>query len=95
MHRINSPDLFKDNASILNALVEHELKKEAQLAKGNEIDENKVLEDFENFQNMITANPKMRNLFLKLQKKFANNESIEGVDQNFIQGVMLLDLGVK
>ncbi len=55
--------------------------------------ENQILSEFEVFQSKIRSNPKMKQVFKALQAKFASDfEYRNKVNQDFVEGVMLLDL---
>ena len=82
-----SSEIFREYCKI-------ELQKEAQAPQVAQVKEEEVLEDFDKFQNMVNSNPQMKLAFKELKEKFSSDlEYRDGVDPNFVNGVMLLDLG--
>ena len=57
------------------------------------IDKDRVLKDFEDFENAIRKSPEMRQVFAGLKKKFIEDPEYKAkVDPNFVAGVMMLNL---
>lgn len=82
-----------------NAAMSSEVFKEylkislAQDTKYKQINEDDVLNDLRELQSKIRSNPKMRQAFKILQQKFASDQKYRSqVNQQFVEGVMLLNL---
>ena len=57
------------------------------------IDKDKVLKDFEDFENTVRQSPEMMQAFAALKKRFAEDPEYKAkVDPKFVAGVMMLDL---
>ena len=67
-------------AEINNKIKEQELEKSA-------------LDNFQEFQKKVCANPALKNEFKKIQDRLINDsEYRRGINQDFVQGVLLLNL---
>lgn len=96
LHRIIMDDTigyFSRSNEILDEFIGLMRKAEAEKSRKPEVDKEKALDDFESFEKAVKASPKMRKVFIVLQRKFAEDpEYAKKVDPSFVAGVMLLDL---
>ena len=83
------------DSEVMMSFLTRELQKEAA-CQPPQVDGDKVVRDFRNFQDAVKGDPKLRFTFKKLQEKFsADPEYTSKVDPKFVEGVMLLDLEDK
>lgn len=79
-------------SEIFREYVKNELIKEAYV-QADPVDQEQILEDFDEFQKRVNTSPKLKLAFRALQEKFANDPVYRSkVDPKFADGVMLLNL---
>lgn len=86
---MDSKALF--GSEVFRNLINVEAQREVQAKRDAETLEKTALEEFEEFQLRVNANPALKQEFKKLQQRFINDSAYrESVNQDFVQGVLLL-----
>jgi len=86
---MDSKALF--GSEVFRNLINVEAQREAQAKKEAEVFQKTALEEFEEFQIRVNANPVLKEEFKKLQQRFINDsEYRDSTNQDFVQGVLLL-----
>jgi uracil DNA glycosylase len=81
------------SSEIFREYAKNEMKRIASEKEKQEKLSSKTADDFCQFEKKVNASPILRDKFKKLQNVFINNpEYTKTIDQNFVQGVLLLNI---
>lgn len=80
------------SSEVFRTYAQNELLKETQITTDS-VSASDAMDNFEGLQKRVSASPKLRGAFKKLQQLFTSNpEYTAKVDPNFVEGVLLLNV---
>ena len=81
------------SSEIFRIYASEQLKNDANKAENELNEKNLILESFSRFEDSVNKNPKLKEVFVKLQQAFISNPAgLSKVDPKFVDAVLLLKL---